>query len=309
MLKKLSVSLIIATSTLFGAVNAPILKKAYEDGIYDTLSVLKNESKYAINQKITLNGYMVYINTKNLTLPDIVKYKALGLKLAFNPIETKSGLLIFAVNERRPDAFLNAQIIANHSNLHPLIKEVTNYTVTYSGVLQRYFQNKMPDKVFLIEEKITNCPVRQRIIKSDTTKTEIKKVVARGKFYLVNRVLTPEALREFCKNNPNNCDAKLNISKGETCLTERKIKRTLGRVDFSDLNNKTFEQVAGIIAHYGAVKDGELWLGKRIYKKGDKIGRFYLLNIVKNDKGVVIVTISKKPQPQSANDIKNITTR
>jgi len=278
-------TLLLGAAALFAFADSTVntatvkqLKKAYNIGIYDTLSVIKQDIKN-FNKTETLKGYAVLININNLALTDVIKYEAFAIKIGLDP-KLIGNQLIFTVHNRKADAEYIKNMIIKNSSIKPLIQYV-DIKAKEKSIISTYTNEALPQKVLLVYVK--EKPVNKNYYNNS------QKITIAGNLdlHFVNRVLTTKTYNKKCKNKE--CKPKINITQAGEKQTIKDVTKTIGKKDIP-LKGKNFYQLSKIISHYGIIThDNALIIGNHIFKAGNKLNDKFVLSYVDFDKGIIVI--------------------
>jgi len=247
------------------------LKKAYNVGIYDTLSVLQKDVNLLNKTKRKIKGYAVFIDINNIPLTEIIRDEAFAIKIGLTPLLTDN-YLIFDIKQRRADAEFTKKMITNNSNIKPKIKYL-NKTINVQNIFTKYIDKSLPEKVLLVYVKEKPC----------------KKITIKSPLHFINRILNTKAYNKYCKNT--NCSPKINTTLKEINQTKNSVKKTIGKIKIS-FKGLNFFQISKILSKYGVItKDNRLIVGNKIYKTGDLINNKYKITYIDYNRGIVVIDI------------------
>jgi len=275
-----TMSLLYAGNTNSSDSTVKLLKKAYNTGIYDTLSVMKHDLRN-FNKTDKLKGYAVLIDTQNLALTDIIKYEAFAIRIGLNP-KLINNQLIFVVHERKADADYIKNMIMRNSKIKPKV-EYINTKAKEQNIISTYANSDLPQKVLLVyvKEKTVN--------KNYYNNNNAQTITLSGdvKLHFVNRILDTEGYNKKCKSTK--CKPKINTNPASVKKTTENVEKTISKKEIS-LKGKNFFQLSKIIANYGVIThNNRLIIGKHIFKRGDKLNKNHIVTYIDFNKGVIVI--------------------
>lgn len=262
---KIAVAIAISAASVTSAFAMDDIKKAYLDGISDTLKLFDQKKELA-DKEVILNGYAIVANVSKIPVSEIIKYEILATKLGLKPLLINNETLIFGIFDRKADAKAQLATLRQYTlSVAPKVRKFDGESAIATPVMKNY----IPRLAVLVVEKDGG----------------LKNIYGVGDCNIVNKVLTVNAYKKYYKDDIN----RLLRSARHSAIANKKKNRSADIRNFRNTKkhknvwNENFGQLSKDISRYGVIKGNSLNLFGKTYRAGDQITKDYKIAAIIHD--------------------------
>ena len=241
------------------------IKKAYLDGISDTLKLFDQKKELA-DKEVVLNGYAIKADVSKIPVSEIIKYEILAMKLGLKPLLINNDTLVFGIFDRKADAKAQLSVLSQYNlSVSPKIKKYNGETAISTPVMKNY----IPRLAVLVVEK----------------DGDIQNLYGGGECNIVNKVLTVNAYKKYYKNDIDRLlrSARYSASINKKHNRSKDVKNFRNSHKKKNIWNENFSQLSKDISRYGVIKGNTLDLFGKKYHVGDRITKDYKVAAIVHD--------------------------